>query len=194
MTVTTRVRGWWAAVERYAAHADPRVTACNWIALIVASNQPFYPLYVEGVAGTGGFAATLTFLSTPFFALAPLVARRNDRIGRAMLPLAGIANSLLAFVLFGQASGVLLFLAPCVVIAGLAFRPDERRWSFSLIGLSALAYFAGPMVAATPVVALEGAASLALLGVNAFSAGCLLALTGLTFSGAMADIRARSGA
>jgi hypothetical protein len=194
MTVSMRVRGWWAAVERYAAHADPRVTACNWIALIVASNQPFYPLYVEGVAGTGGFAAMLTFLSTPFFALAPLVARRNDRIGRAMLPLAGIANSLLAFVLFGQASGVLLFLAPCIVIAGLAFRPDERRWSFALIGLSALAYFAGPMVAATPVVALNGAASLALLGVNVFSAGCLLALTGLTFSGAMADIRARSRA
>ena len=194
MTVSMRLRGWWAAVERYAAHADPRVTACNWIALIVASNQPFYPLYVEGVAGTGGFAAMLTFLSTPFFALAPLVARRNDRIGRAMLPLAGIANSLLAFVLFGQASGVLLFLAPCVVIAGLAFRPDERPWSLALIGLSALAYFAGPMVAATPVVALDGAASLALLGVNAFSAGCLLALTGLTFSGAMADIRARSGA
>lgn len=194
MTVTTRMRGWWAAVERYAAHADPRVTACNWIALVVVSNQPFYPLYVEGVAGTGGFAAMLTFLSTPFFALAPLVARRNDRFGRAMLPLAGIANSLLALMLFGEASGVLLFLAPCVVIAGLAFRPDERRWSFPLIGLSALAYLAGPMLAATPLVAIGETGSLALLRVNAFSAGCLLALAGLSFSGAMADSRARSGA
>ncbi len=194
MGPVARLRAWWAAVERYAAHADPRVAACNWIALVVASNQPFYPLYVEGVAGTGGFAAMLTFPSTPFFALTPFVARRSDRLGRAMLPLAGIANSLLALILFGEASGVLLFLAPCVVIAGLAFRPDERRWSLPLIGLSALAYLAGPMIAATPLVALGEAGSLALLRVNAFSAGCLLALTGLSFSGAMADGRARSGA
>lgn len=194
MPVLSRLKGLWAAVERYAAHADPRVTACNWIALVVASNQPFYPLYVEAVAGRGGFAAMLTFLSTPFFALAPLVARRHDRIGRAMLPLAGIANSLLALVLFGEASGVLLFLAPCVVIAGLAFRPDERGWSFPLIGVAALAYFAGPMLAATPMVSLDEAGSLALLRVNAFSAGCLLALTGLTFSGAMAAAPRRSGA
>ena len=36
----------WRWVGAYTAHPDPRVASCNSIALLVASNQPFYPLYV----------------------------------------------------------------------------------------------------------------------------------------------------
>ena len=39
-------RGMWRWIAAYAANPDPRVASCNTIALLVASNQPFYPLYV----------------------------------------------------------------------------------------------------------------------------------------------------
>ncbi len=180
------LRGLWRAIGRYADHPDPLVSACNWIALIVASNQPLYPLYVQWVGGGGGRAAMLTWLSTPVFALAPFVARRSTRLGRAMLPLAGIGNSLLALALFGRASGMALFLAPCLVIAGLAFRPDERRWSYALIAGGVIAYFALGRLLPTPLVPLSADGVAGLLDINVISAGCLLILVGLSFSSANA--------
>ena len=192
MAVGKGVRGIWRWVERYADHPDPRVAACNWIALIVASNQPLYPLYVQWVAGGGGVAAMLTWLSTPLFALAPLVARRWSRAGRAMLPIAGIANSLLAMALFGAGAGMALYIAPCLVIAGLAFRPAERRWSYGLITLGGLGYFALPRLVPAALVPLAETGIAGLLQVNIISAGCLMILVGLSFSGAMASSESRA--
>ncbi len=181
------LRRLWRAIERYADHPDPLVVACNWIALIVASNQPLYPLYVQWVGGGGGVAAMLTWLSTPLFALAPLVVRRSPRLGRAMLPIAGIANSLLALALFGQGAGMALFIAPCLVIAGLAFRPAERRWSYALIAIGAIGYFAVLRLVHAPLVALSPEGTAGLLDINILSAGCLMILVGISFSGAMAE-------
>ncbi len=188
------LRGLWRAIGHYADHPDPLVSACNWIALIVASNQPLYPLYVEWVGGGGGVAAMLTWLSTPLFALAPLVARRSTRLGRAMLPLAGIANSLLALALFGKGAGMALFLAPCLVIAGLAFRPDERRWSYALIALGVVSYFLLGRLVQTPLVTLTADGVAGLLDINIISAGCLLILVGLSFSAASASALAMAKA
>jgi len=116
----------------YAAHPDPLVAACNRIALLVASNQPFYPLYLWWLVGGDWGTACWTFLSTPFFASVPIVARRHALAGRAMLPLAGIANGLVSANAFGVASGVELFLIPCALIALLAFRPAERLVTLAL--------------------------------------------------------------
>ena len=41
----------WRRIERYAAADDPLTGASNRLALIVASNQPFYPLYVWWATG-----------------------------------------------------------------------------------------------------------------------------------------------
>jgi hypothetical protein len=35
-----------AWLRRYAAHPDPATATANLVALVVASNGPFYPLYV----------------------------------------------------------------------------------------------------------------------------------------------------
>jgi hypothetical protein len=187
MRIGDGLRRFWRAIETYADHPDPLVVTCNWIALIVASNQPLYPLYVQWVAGGGGHAAMLTWLSTPLFVLAPLAARHSSRLGRMVLPLAGIANSLLALALFGRGAGMALFLAPCLVIAGLAFRPDERRWSYALIAACVIAYFALRRLLPAPVVSLSAAGVAGLLEINIISAGCLLILVGLSFSSARAD-------
>ena len=119
----------------YASHPDPLAAASNRIALLVASNQPFYPLYLWWIVGGDWWASFWTFLSTPFFASVPIVARRNALAGRAMLPLTGIANGMLSAKMFGDASGVELFLIPCGLIALLAFRRAE--WPVTALLLAA---------------------------------------------------------
>lgn len=125
----------------YAAHPDRLTAACNRIALLVASNQPFYPLYLWWIVGGDWRVACWTFLSTPLFAGVPFVARRNALAGRAMLPLAGIANGILSAKAFGKPSGVELFLIPCGLIACLAFRRQEWRIGAGLLIATAGAAF-----------------------------------------------------
>ncbi|WBO23829.1 hypothetical protein [Sphingomonas abietis] len=132
MTLLRRVRD-------YAAHPDPLTAACNRVALLVASNQPFYPLYLWWIVGGDWQVACWTFLSTPFFAAVPAMARRNALAGRAMLPLTGIANGILSAKAFGAPSGVELFLIPCGLIACLAFRSSGRRIGAVLLAVTALA-------------------------------------------------------
>lgn len=93
----------------YAAHDDPMVAACNLIALVVASNQPFYPFYVYWAVGNHIWPTFFTFLSTPFFLTLPAVARKWPAIGRALLPIVGMGNTVLSAKVFGQASGVDIF-------------------------------------------------------------------------------------
>lgn len=64
-----------AMARAYAHHPDPRVAAANVISLLVASNQPFYPLYLFWLVSADISAAWFTFLSTPFFLAVPVVAR-----------------------------------------------------------------------------------------------------------------------
>ena len=118
----------------YTANADPRAAACNAIALVVASNQPIYPFYVAWFVGGDAWAACWTFLSTPFFAAVPWVARRSPLAGRAMLVLTGLVNTMISTKAFGTTSGVELFLVPCALIAALAFRRGEALWAVVLLG------------------------------------------------------------
>lgn len=123
----------------YAAHPEPLTESCNWISLIVTWNQPFYPLYLWWIVGGDWWVACWTFLSTPFFATVPFVARRQSLAGRAMLPLTGIANGILSAMAFGEASAVELFLIPCALIALLAFRRHQWRSSALLLSATILA-------------------------------------------------------
>jgi hypothetical protein len=45
--------------------SDPRVSACNFVALIVAANQPIYLIYIWLALGTRIPTAMLTLLSMP---------------------------------------------------------------------------------------------------------------------------------
>jgi hypothetical protein len=100
--------------------ADPVTAACGRIALLVASSQPLYPFYVRWLVGGDWRVAFWTFLSTPFFAAVPLLARRRPAAARALLPATGIANGIVSAKAFGTASAVELFLIPCALIAALA--------------------------------------------------------------------------
>jgi hypothetical protein len=177
----------WRRVGAYTAHPDPRVASCNSIALLVASNQPFYPLYVYFSVSRHIAPVLLTFLSTPFFLAVPAISRRFPVFGRALLPLTGLANVIVSAKAFGAASGVAMFIFPCALIAAAFFRPSERVFAFALLAL-ALAVFLGidgPVSA--PLHTYSHTEYAAFVRLNALSASALVALLGLMLSGLMKD-------
>ena len=103
-------------VATYIRSDDPLAAASNLIAVIVAINQPFFPLSIHWLVGNDHGASYITFFSTPFFLAVPAIMRLWSLAGRAMLPLVGILNTLASAQALGAASGVELFLCPCAKI------------------------------------------------------------------------------
>jgi len=66
-------------------------------------------------------------LASPLFFAVPALSRGSPRAARVALPLIGIANTVWCTALFGPASGIALFLLPCIVLAILVPHADERR-------------------------------------------------------------------
>jgi hypothetical protein len=177
----------WRWVGAYAANPDPRVASCNMIALLVASNQPFYPLYVYFSVSRYIAPTLLTFLSTPLFLAIPAVSRRFPVFGRALLPLTGLGNVVVSAKAFGAASGVAIFILPCALIAAAFFRPSERIIALALLAL-ALAIFLGidSPVLETPHTYSQTEYA-AFVRLNALSASALVALLGLMLSSLVKD-------
>jgi hypothetical protein len=167
----------------YVAAPDPRAAAANRVAVLVAMNQPFYPLYVRAFVGDDGWVTAVTLLSTPFFAVIPVVTKRSPLIGRAMLPLAGAANTMLTARAVGSASGVELFLFPCAMVAAMAFRAKERSAMLAVLAALAAAYF-GLHDRWAPWHAFASDAYAHFLTMNIVSVAGLTVLIALQFAGA----------
>jgi hypothetical protein len=171
----------------YAAHQDPRVANCNAIALLVASNQPFYPLYVYFGVSWHVAPTFLTFLSTPFFVSVPAVSRRSSLLGRALLPLTGLGNVIVSAKAFGAASGVAMFIVPCALIAAVFFRPSERIVALALLALSLGIFLGIDQYSSTPVHTYSPTEYAAFVHLNALSASAVVVFLGLMLSGLVKD-------
>lgn len=173
-----RLRSIWAALWRYVDHPDPLVAATNLIAVVVAWNQPFYPLYVYWSVSETIWPTYYAFLSTPLFLAVPLVARFDGRASRAMLPLVGIANTIVCTKVFGEATGTEVFLISCALLPALFFRRSERALALALTALPFAVYYLLHGRYGTPmhIYAPEEAASF--LTLNALSAGTLTVFGG----------------
>ncbi len=180
----TLVRG----VRAYTRHPDPRVAAANVVAMLVASNQPFYPLYLFWLVSPDITPAWFTFLSTPFFLAVPAVARWNGIAGRALLPLAGIGNTVLSAWLFGAASAVEIFLVPSGVLALLLFRPRERLAGLLLTAMAFGAFLLLHDAYGPPIAIYDAAEYTALARLNIISASALTAFVVLLFSNLLAQV------
>ncbi len=166
----------------YAAHPDPAAFAVNKIALILAWNGPFYPLYVLLLAGRDSLPwCVLTMLATPFFYAVPWISRRLSWAGRLALPLIGAVNTLWCMKLFGTDSGVGLFLYPCLILPALLFRRRERWLMLPLLGLIFLFEFIPPAFYGAPVLAFTAQDSARLSGLNGASVAALLCLIAIQF-------------
>jgi hypothetical protein len=174
------------AIAAYSHSADPLAAASNFIALCVVGNQPFYPLYVWWAVGDDGWTSFLTFLSTPFFLAIPWIARRSSLAGRAMLPIVGIANTVLSAKAFGAASGVELFLCPCAMIAGMALRAHERKLMLGIVGLAILAFAFVQNRLGAPLHVFSAEEYARFFSLNAWSVAGLTGLVALQYSSAYA--------
>jgi hypothetical protein len=181
----------WRAVRSYISHPDPLVAAGNLIAIVIVWNQPFYPVYLYFLVGHDIGVSIFTFLSTPFFFAVPAVARRHSLAGRVLLPLTGIVNTVFCTKVFGEAAGVELFLAPCIMIAAMLFRRSERLVLLVLVGLGLAAYLGLHGRYGVPFHTYSDEEYRAFLGLNAASVGTLIAFVGLTFSNVLAEIESR---
>jgi hypothetical protein len=162
------------------AHPDPRVATGNLVALVLAWNTPFYPLWLRWAAGAEAWPwGWLTLAVLPLFAAVPLLARRRPIAARLLLAGASLGNVLFCTWLLGEASGTELFFLPCLLLPGLLF---ARRDFFILLPLLAapfLAYWALHGRYPPPPVAWSADASAGVFALNAGSVGCLMAFFAL---------------
>lgn len=177
-----------AAISAYAAHPDPRAAIANTVALVIVSNQPFYPLYLYWAVAPVVTPSYVTFLSTPLFAAVPAVMRRSSLSGRSLLLAAGIGNTLLCRAAFGASSGVEVFLLPCLMLAVMLFRRSERAFALGFTMLAFLAYLLPAALLGTPLQLYGPGEYVALQRLNFLSAASLTVLIGWLFSGRLNTI------
>ncbi len=177
-----------AAIGAYAANPEPRAALANTVALVIVSNQPFYPLYLYWAVSPVISPSFLTFISTPLFALVPLAMRRNSRFGRSLMLCAGIGNTLLCRFVFGASSGVEAFLFPCLMLAVLLFRRDERLYAVGFTALGFAAFLLPVDAIAGPLHLYQPQEYLALQRLNFLSAASLTVLIGWLFGQRHPDI------
>jgi hypothetical protein len=177
-----RITAW---LRAYSDHPDPRVAASNAIALVVAANGPLYPVYVWLLVGTAFWPSLLTLLSTPFFALVPLVARRSSLAGRVMLPLVGVANTLVCVKALGEPSEVVLFLLPCIAIPAMTLRPRERVLQLILVSLPSAIYLVGRGHYGAALYPYTAAQYAGLASLNTASVMGFTGVLGLIFAGVL---------
>ena len=79
-------------MRMFAQHPDPLVEASNWVALLIGTHLPFWPLYVWWSAGAQALPSALwTLALAPAFMAIPLISRRSGLLGRVATVLLGAA-------------------------------------------------------------------------------------------------------
>ena len=172
-------------ITSYAANADPRVAAANAVALVIVSNQPFYPVYLFFIVGSSAWVSLVSLLSTPLFFAVPALGRRSGVAGRALMILAGTGNTILCTKVLGEASSVDLFLLPCILLGPLLFRSSERLLmaTFTALPMAALFLLRGRYGAHLLTFSPEEYRSMTTL--HLFSVASLFAFIGYTVTNLM---------
>lgn len=166
----------------YAAHPDPRTALANLVALLIVSNQPFYPLYVYWLVGASAWVTLVSFLSTPFFFAVPAVSRRNSLAGRILLCVTGALNTVLCVWAIGEPSGVGLFYLPCILLGVLLFRRTELAAMAVCSALPMLAFVLLNHKLGAPLQVFGAEQYSSLVTLHAISVGSLIAFVGYKFA------------
>jgi hypothetical protein len=174
-------------VRRYTDHTDPMANIASTIALVVAVNQPFYPLYLHAIVGDRAWPAWLTLLTTPLFLAVPAVAKRYPLAGRAMLPIVGVLNTVISVKLIGASTAVELFLLPCVLLAAILFRTSERLTMIPVLLVPFAAYFLVDGRLGAPLQTFDAESYASIVALHAVSVASLTVLIGLLFASILSE-------
>lgn len=176
-----------AWVRAYTGSADPYDAAANFVALVLAWNQPFYPLYLWFILGRDAWVGLPDILSAPLFFAVPAVIRRWSLGGRALLVILGVANTVFCLRQLGEASAIGLFFPPCAMLAAILFRWRERWPMAILTALPLVAWLLTRGGTGDPPVVFTAAQYASLFTMNAVSAGCLMVFLGWVLAGIHRD-------
>jgi hypothetical protein len=188
--INTKLRNLMSRIEAYADDPDPVVKANNSVALLIAANQPFFPLYLWFAVGNIALPAVLTLLSTPFFLAVPAISRYNSLLGRAIAPVFGAFNTMICAWALGVQSGVELFHVPCVMVAVMFFRRHELWAGMAIIALNLLAYLV--LHGRYPVSSLPDAEQASLFFINLMSVAGLTVYLGITHATMLTRLEGRN--
>jgi hypothetical protein len=169
------------SLASYLGHAEPETRIANKVALVVGGNGPFYPLYLYWLTPEAGSLSLLSMIAAPLFLAVPLIARQNGFAGRMAMVLTGLANVLWCTALLGPASGVPLFVLPCVALALTAWR--NRIALLALLGLCLAVQQASMRWPWPALTGLAPPRQADLLIMNATSVAALIAFMVLTAAG-----------
>ena len=165
-------------VNNYVSSDDSHVAAANFVAMVLAWNQPFYPLYLLGILGENAWVGLPPVLSGIAFFTVPALARRWSLLGRIAMPVFGMANTVLCLFLLGDRSGVALFLIPCAMLAAMLFRWRERFVMLGVASLPLVVWLALRGALPAPPVVFTDTEYQSLCMLNAVSVGGLMVFLG----------------
>ena len=169
--------------RRYVGNNDPLAEATNKISLLLASDMPFFALYLLSLVGSRGFPSvisTLWFL--PLWLIFPPLSRRHPLLSRILVVVVAVLDCVTCSLVIGWASGTALFLIPCIMLGSIAFHRHELKWQLLLTGLPFLAYFLLRFIHVAPPVHYSSREYYLLTVFNAFTVACLTASIGFLFA------------
>jgi hypothetical protein len=167
----------------YVASDDPHVSACNTIAMVIAWNQPYYPLYLWWIVGHDARVSIPDAFSAILFFAIPAIARRSKMLGRIALVMLSIANIVFCSAMLGEAAGVKLLFLPTGMLAAILFTWRERFVMLAMTALPLAVWLLTRGRLDIPPVRFPVEAYASLFTLNAVSAGSLMVFFGWMLAG-----------
>jgi hypothetical protein len=180
-----------AKIRAYAASDDPHASASNTIALVLAGNQPYFPLYLLWIVGADAWVGIPGAFSAVLFAAVPWLTRRSPLTGRAALVVLAVANVAFCSMMLGEAAGVQLLYLPCGMLAAILFGWRERWVMAPLAALPLAAWLATRTRLDIPPVRFTEDQYARLFTLNAVSAGMLMVFFGWLLAGIARGVEGR---
>jgi hypothetical protein len=170
-------------LRAYTASDDPHVSACNTIAMVLAWNQPYYPIYLWWIVGHDAWVGIPDAFSGILFFAVPAIARRSSLLGRVVMVLFSVANVVFCSMMLGESAGVQLLLLPCGMLAAMLFTWRERFVMLLMTSLPLVVWLLTRGRLDIPPVRFSPEAYASLFTLNAVSAGSLMVFFGWLLAG-----------
>ena len=167
----------------YTAHDDPHVSAGNTIAMVLAWNQPYFPLYLWWIVGRDAWVGIPDAFSGVLFFAVPAIARRSGILGRIALVVLSVANVVFCSMMLGEAAGVQLLFLPCGMLAAMLFSWRERFVMLAMTALPLVVWLLTRGRLDIPPIRFPAEAYASLFTLNAVSAGSLMVFFGWLLAG-----------
>lgn len=170
-------------LRAYTASDDPYVGAANFIAMMLAWNQPYYPLYLWWIVGRDAWvAAPFALAFIPFFAV-PAITRRAPALGKVTLAVIAAVNVVFCSAMLGEAAGIQVLFLPCGMLAAILFPWRERFVMLPMTALPLVLWLFTRGRFDSPPVRFAPAAYESLFTLNVVSAGLLMVFFGWILAG-----------